>query len=686
MRPPFSPARTNGGFLRRRGRTAAWRVAALAGGLAALALIGCGGTDESESRETTLRPAPSRGPSRLDAAWGGVVVVPAASLPLRRPGMIDMAEVRARTDDGQPVEVRWRMLRVTPGASPAMPPTGRRGWMPPVGVWSTAPVTAPGEKPELLSEGTLAAEFAVLILPQGTLGQGVWMEGSGVAGDAAGVRLEVNWLPSSVSLAERSGGWMSQAALSAEEAASPLVRTALEDETTSPFRRWRARLARGLLAPSDGARATGEAGPAGEEAGADAFADPVLEEIAAQIEERWTVALALLAEADAGWAARVRRALVLTAPRAESRAGSGAAAGQETLPAFPVWTTDQGALEELLGGLLAPRATRSMRIAAAEAFLRPLPEAVARVADDAHALDAATLAPVVALTVTNLTERPLAASAVWPRTMTMPDLSPVAARSGATLVLPTGPDAIAARPMVASVVVGDWRGRLAASPVATGVIPPGLFLGPMVVDLSKDEWLAGVSAPAASAAPLPSASSSESSSSAGAFASAPSRSPPVAVTILRTPSPSPRDRSDAEGWVLYGESAPGVEGIVRVWFGAAAGGRPPVLVAVGVGAATPPPTPASSGGAGESPGLGAGIAVKRTFSIPVPPEAVTRGRLLIGIDASVSVQGRDSHWAWPRAMFPWQEFPSRAALDLTAWGGVGGGVGSGVGAGVGESR
>jgi hypothetical protein len=532
--------------------------------------------------------------------------------------MIDAASVRARTDDGQTVEIEWRMLRVSPGESPAMPPTGRRGWMPPVGVWSTARVGA-GESEASLAPGEMAAEFAVLTLPQGTLGQGVWMEGSGIGDGASGVRLEVNWLASSVSLAERAGGTVLDPPLKAEEAASPLIRASLDDESTSPFRRWRARLARGMLMPTE------SAGPA-REAAVDAFADPVLEEIAAQMQERWTVALLLLEQADAAMASRVRAGLVLTA-----NVGQGVVA--------PAWPTDQGVLDELLAGLLAPRATRSQRLIAAENFLRTIPEAVARIADDAHALDAVTLAPVVVIAATNLTDRPLAASALWPRSLAAPDLIPIAPRGVARLVLPTDAETVASRPAWASVVVGDWRGKVPASPVATGVVPPGLFLGSMSPDLSKDEWL-GWPADV---------------SQAGV--------PPVAVTIIRAPSPNPRERAHSEGWVLYGESAPGVEGVVRVWLGTTTSGREPLVVVTGT------PLPPGADGAA-SPGT------KRTFSIPIPAEAVTRGTLLIGVDATVSLAGRESHWAWPRAMFPWQNAPSRAALDLSAWGGVAAPTGS----------
>ncbi len=577
-------------------------------------LPGCSSPPSSTDAPPTSsrRSTASRAPVRLDAAWGRIIVLPAHSLPFQSPA----SNLIARADDGQPVTIEWRTLVVTPGRSPAMPPTQRRGWLPPVGEWSTSTnAAAPSADPD----GAVSARFAVLTLPPGTLGQGVWLTEEGSVG--AGTRLEVNWLPSSRTLADRSKAAAPDGPFSPEVAASPLVRAALDAEGTSPFRRWRSRLAQGLLRPTEGTLTHPGDEPSPT---SDQFTDPALEQIAAQIEERWAVALALLAEADAAMAARVRTSLLLTA-----QLGGGIIA--------PMWTTDQAVLDELLAGLLAPRIGPKQRVATAEMFLRKIPGASARITDDAHALDGKTLAPVVVITATNLSDSPLAASAIWPRSFAPADLTPVPPRSSARLVLPADAESIEAKPATASVIVGDWRGTLRASPLAAAVVPPGLFLGPFLPDLSKDEWL------------LPPGSDASSS-------------PPVAVTILRAPSPSPRDRAHSEGWVLYGESAPGATGTLKIWFGTLGAGRTPMIVELGAAIAAPSP----NASAPDAPTQ----AARRTFSIPVPPDAVTKGRLILGLDASIVVASEESHWAWPRAMFPWQTAPSRAALDLTTWGGV----------------
>lgn len=565
-------------------------------------LAGCAGdapVDPSGAGTSVPGVRSASGSLRLDAAWGNLIVVPATRLPAGAMETLADANRRAsvHTDDGRPVHVDVRILESRGTLSPSLPPTNRRGWLPSVGAWST--IDIPVGKPLGPSSGEnyAASPFAMIELPLGTLGQGVWI------GDT---RLEVNWLQSSRTIADRLPELNWASPLASDAAASPMVRAALDAERASPFRRWRAKLGAGTLVPT---------GDRDDQAPSTAkFDDPALELIAQQIEERWTVALARLGEADTSVYDKVRRALVLTS---SVRTSAG-------LTVVPVWPTDQDVLDDLLVSLLAPRATELQRKEAAARFLRACPVAVGWVADDASSLDATTLEPVVVVGAANFSDEPAAASVRWPRSPLSPDFEPVPARSSTFLTVPALEGFASPVRTPLSYRIGDWMGSPAASPSAIAVQPPGAFLGPLSLDWSLASWLA---------------------------ASPPTLQPPLALSLLRTPSPNPRARPVNEGWVLYGEIAsPTIAGTVRIWLGSAASARAPLTFPIKV------ETEAAS--------------TVRTFSMPIPADAIGRGIMLIGVDAELSIQDAQTHWSWPRPMFPWQVAPSRAALDLTQWGGV----------------
>lgn len=593
--------------------------AGLGGGLA-----GCWGG--GEAGKGAVREAREAATLRLDAAWGSLIVAPAARLPGVVAAALDSEEARglAHTDDGRKVDVKVRRLRAEVGTAPVLPPTGRRGWVESVGVWSTGEPTGAGVAggaAATVKDGAVEATFAVITMPPGTMGQGVWI------GEH---RLDVNWLASSRTVMDRlsSLSWASPLAAGAME--SPVVRACLEAERASPFRRWRARMAMGTLSPSEGLGAAGGEAE-GRAAAPDAFADAALELIAAQTEERWAVGLARLGEVDAGLFDRVRRALVRT-----GRVGG---------MVVPTWPTDQGALDELLGALLTPRATAGMVREAAERLLEGLPGSVAWIADDAAGVDAATLMPVVVVGAANLTERPQAASVRWAGGASgfiSPELTPLGPGATARLTAPAIPADVAGGTVRGlerlSVRVGDWMGTLRAAPAAAGVQPPGLLMDPMAADWTLAAWANGTTGAAARA--------------------------PVAVTLLRTPSPNPRERTAGEGWVIYGQAGAGVTGTLRIWLGPAAQSRAAIVVDLSA--------------AGEEVDGEEAKAGVRVFSAALPGDgasAASGWRLLIGLDADVAWKDaggveRSEHMAWPRPMFPWEASPSRAALDLSAWGGV----------------
>jgi hypothetical protein len=592
----------------------------LAAGCALLA--GCGGDDPREPDRADQPPGLRlrvQTPARLDAAWAlgdeRLVVVPAASLPEAARTLLDRPNALAgsRTDDGLPVQVDIRTLAVKPGQSPASPATGRRGWMPNVGEWSVASdeeiQRASNSGPEGgVQADVMTARFAVLRLPQGTLGQGVWLGSAGA--DEGGVRLDVNWLPSSLTVSDGIDAGFWNTPISLESRASGEVAAALDAERKSPFRRWRARLALGLLRPS-----AEEVSPADAALAEDAFADPNLERIARQIEERWLVALGSLARADATLAARVRDSLTTTMVLEGT--------------VVPAWPTDQQRLDDLLTRLLAPRADARTLTLAAQDFLRAHPPAAAWIADEASAFDGRSLSPVSLVGLANLGPLPAAATLTSGNALDDPEFHPIPARSSTSLAFLAPADA--GDPLRRLTTrVGDWRATLLVPTRARRVEPPGLLIDPWRADRSLITWLGDEQT------------------------ADDSYQPRIAATLIRAPAPDPKGRTPSEGWVLFVQSGPGVRGTLRIWLGPAGGGRTPITIDL-----TPKNNDALNTGA--------------TFSAAIPSEAAAFGRLLLGLDADLSSPTNDdqpTHWAWPNAMFPWQREPGRAALDLTAWGGA----------------
>jgi hypothetical protein len=454
----------------------------------------------------------------------------------------------------------------------------------------------------------MTARFAVLRLPQGTLGQGVWLGSAGA--DAGGVRLDVNWLPSSLTVSDGIDAGFWNTPISIESRASGDVAVALDAERKSPFRRWRARLALGLLRPS-----AEEINPADDTPAEDTFPDADLECIARQVEERWLVALGSLARADATLAARVRDTLTITMVLEGT--------------VVPAWPTDQQRLDNLLTRLLAPRADARALTLAARDFLRAHAPAAAWIADEASAFEGRSLSPVSLVGVANLGPLPAAATLTSGNALDDPEFHPVPARGSTRLAFHAPADAgdplrrLAAR-------VGDWRATLLVPTRARRVEPPGLLTDPWRADRSLITWL-GDDQPADESA-----------------------QPRIAATLMRAPAPDPKGRTPSEGWVLFVQTGTGVRGTLRVWLGPAGAGRAPITIDL-----TPKGEETGKNGA--------------TFSAAIPSDAAAFGRLLLGLDADVTSPTTDdqpTHWAWPAAMFPWQREPGRAALDLTAWGGA----------------
>jgi hypothetical protein len=191
----------------------------------------------------------------------------------------------------------------------------------------------------------------------------------------------------------------------------------------------------------------------------------------------------------------------------------------------------------------------------------------------------------------------------------------------------------------ATVRLSRWSATVPVAVAPIPVMPPGLRIGPLAPDLSMERWLyAQPEAPAVSAA---------------------------TVALLHRPAPG----ADGERrWELYVEC--------RVPEGMPPGAEDRVCICVG-----PPGLPGGvicverdgvvsqrlTGRDDVGPPRVVHVASgpdRWSFRVTVPGAAIEQGgRLRLGMMRR-GVLGRQ---AWPRPLLPWQDFPSRALIDLSTW-------------------
>lgn len=559
-----------------------------------LAVAGCGGGRASSGAraESDANPVNAAPVARIDAIAGRRLVVPLAGI-----GADASALREVRLEDGRPVPAAVRRLHAGELAPAAVPATARAGWLSGPGRWWTSDVST-----TLGADGAVwSVDIAVLDLPE---------DASGALVLADGTRVRPRWLDAAPADAEALASPLSSVWRERDD-----VRAAVAFEAGSPFTRWRAKLALGRLGgDADRADPTGR------------FADETLEALASGLEDRWIVALRRLHDADAALAARVRARLALFV---EFPAG-------ESAVVAPAWPPDSGDLDALLLRLTDSAVGTSRLIADAEAWLDDQPPAAAWVADDAASRDAIHGSAIPAVGVASLNPRPEPARFTVTRPGDAPFVECLKGPRSGRVEVGGGENAAG----VVDVRVGAWARRLTLGDVIP-VRPPGLTLGPMLVDWSLPVWLSG---------------------------RAPAVAPGAAVFVHRRAG-----ASGAEPWALLVESAgPAREEWVRVWLGPS--GRPATIYHIGVsleGAAVHEEALAPGGTPARSRPLPS-ITVARSerwwsVLLPVPASAVARdGTLFVAVEQQ-SGGARGVHSAWPRPMLPWQLEPGRAALDLSAW-------------------
>ncbi|MBL9001079.1 MAG: hypothetical protein JNK25_08080 [Phycisphaerae bacterium] len=422
-------------------------------------------------------------------------------------------------------------------------------------------------------------------------------------------RHEVQWLtpPESIEGAEPAGAWRPTLPPAAANNAALLAQ--LRAAARSPLTRWRVRL---LL---DGMRSG--VPPM-------RFDDPVIESWATYNEERWRVAFARLALADPAVCDRLRKRL-----SAVMDFGGGLYA--------PAWPTDQRGLDRFLSDVLSPRGPRGGVAARAEQFMSEQPQAVIWIVDDGGVLTGeGRRRPIPLIGVANLSGRDALAFGYLGDEPPHPDLLPVPSFAARVLTV-TG---------VGDVPKATVRlSRLAAEvPISTApleVVPPGLRIGPLLPDLSMERWL--YAQPAAA---------------------------PVNLTthaLLHRPAAGP-DGEDRP-WELFVECRvpPGMTGEDRLCICIGPPGLPGGVVCVDAMGLV-----STRLFGPEDAGPPRRLSVARSedrwsFRFALPPGSIEPGGLIrLGL-VRKTAHGRH---AWPRTLLPWQDFPSRALIDISGWSGL----------------
>ena len=586
-----------------------------------------------------------RASAGLDPVFSSYDAIPGRPLVIAvRPdrGSRPPSAVTLRFPDGREVEGEVAAIRLTP------PPPGPVRWLGRGPTWTVVtPRTARAETDSL-------AWFVLVDLPDGVIGQEIWLDGRPIA---------LRWLPRPELLAARFGfeddaddpnasaltnPWASPLPESWRE--RPDLLAELEPAFADPTRRWRAVLATtGLHAGTD--ERVGPITPELLRSGlveASARVAPIERRLLDAIDEtqqaRWRVALARVWSADPALSMRLRHAL---AGAAEFRAGR---LGGETIVA-PAWAADAANAQILRDDLLDAATPAEQHRAAAESWLARQKQAAIWVLDDAVTPTPATIgamwlaagdAGLFPLGHGETTGRP---DLLVTRRMSILRRAPIdesdrAGRSAA------GMNRSAPAASVSFRLNGEiWRLPVLNAPAEAS--PPGVEIGPWHADRTMAAWLD------ADAKPRP------------------------VRTITGMLSRRSGATADGPGWVLFfriRDTDRPDDAELRIWIGPRT--RPAAVITAGVGGRLEiqqfEPDQASTNRTGLGRPTLVGAEVKAgdgggliELEITLPEGAIgADGVLHLGAEYENADGARV---AWPHAMMPWETEPARRAIDTTAW-------------------
>lgn len=512
---------------------------------------------------------------RVDAIAGRTLIVP-----LDWEGGINPdIPLRARLGGGEdlPAELFWISVSAAEGE-------GRQSWLEPCGVWTATPRDA-ATRPS-----RLGAWAAVIELPEDAHGRDVWILDH---------RLNVQWV--------RDDAAASVASPVREDVRhAPHLHWLIAPDVGSPTRRWRHRLiSRGLIA--------GDAGAPDER-----FADPVIEALAQQTEDRWRIGLWSLARSEPALASDLLS--VLTAVVDVGGVG------------VPAWPTDDTDLTALVRDLLDGGMTSHRRGERVRAWLARQASGGAWVIDDAGLRDGLTGSPMTLLGVVNLSPRAVVAGVDSPTGQGASPLGPAQSREMGLAWQDAGIEHVRIR-------LGQGVFQVGIANCKAPAVPPGLTARPMFPDWTMDTWR--------NAAPMTGGGSQRALVYRSELAGTTGETHPWRV-LLRA-----EDRDEV--------------GHIRVWVGPRS--APTAVVRIdadgsvtseGEGRGLPGGAPRVSmarGGPDDGAGWFCDLAMPRSW-------VGEDGTLLLGLEW---VDASGLRRAWPRPMFPWQVEPGRLLIDTSAW-------------------
>ncbi len=542
-------------------------------------------------------------------------------------------EISARLADGRALGTRIYNITIDSPRLPATSPA-LRAWIadPLLGKdWTStdAPVSTPrGQRQTAALSPSL--RVAKIDIPRDAVGPSLWIDDKPVA---------VQWLLDPESLVPAQPEYWPPM-LPAPAASDAQLMQCLRDIARSPLQRWRVRLLiDGLLTLRPDVSKVG------------ILPDPIAEAMAQQVEQRWRLALARLAQVDRAMAMRVKQRLCLVA------ALPGAAGRAQWVPA---WPTDDVSIDRLRGDLANPRLSRGDLVAKAHQWLREQPQGAAWIVDDGGELASAVREnsegsagrgggqrPVIFVGVTNLSDRAEAVAATFgDQQIDTQRIEPLESGQSRVMFVPPTPDAQNAYENV-SVQLGRFTGMIPAATGLIGAQPPAFVASGLQQDLTLTTWQYGSN-----------------------LTVTPTSISGVTVALSRIAGaeelPSP--------WRLriqWPARAPGAgdqaAGVDQVELHVGPSSAPIAVISIDPsGAAVRTDVTDLQGPAqrGRTQAVDGGTAV--TFDLPA--SFIEEGGILrLGI-AHTAPGGIRS--LWPRARLPWQISPGRAAIDLGAWSGL----------------
>lgn len=403
----------------------------------------------------------------------------------------------------------------------------------------------------------------------------------------------------------------------------------LDSARRSPYDRWRARMAAGepLVAP----------GPARDE-----FGDKTLESLAEQIESEWSEALDRLGAADAALAGEFRDRLGLLTEFGSAR--------------VPAWPVDDGSLERLLRDLLSPAVSAQARARRVREWLHALPRHAAWVADDAALVDFASgvTAARVAGLMLNPRSGPTAMMISRPgasRPEEIVSLNPAVVET--TLI---GADPGLGGDAGLIVGLGDWTARRSVVHRALPARPPGLSLSPFFHEWTMGTWLeACTDSGSTRTGPTPAGLGQPVSDDVRKTA---------AMLLAQDVAGSGESSATRRRWLLYVEC--------RVPPASAGEWTDEVLIHLAGKGGEVTLRAFADGQVVTSRGESSLSAVEQADGgwsawIPLPENVLADGHWIrLGITRTDPTGMRSS---WPRPVFPWEDRPPHAAIELGAWDG-----------------